>query len=316
MGQAHYTNYSPESRYLEQQKNWDALEHVRAYEALSDRLGPIVNDVRDAFFNLDSDGLRLLLSRYRRQYGNKAADYAQDAFPIWKSGGRKMSGQTAERILNLVPGFLSHDQRYNMIKRLCDHHAPAVYRHIRIDKDNVEKAYSELESAIDDMRNTSHLKYLPEDVLETVTWLYDADAVTARGLLSQIDQAMCLQVEKAIERNRGLMAALLAQKETKHYSETFDFPNGSITMELIDKSSCFVATAVYGDQFHPNVVALRLYRDQVLMKTRLGRGFVYFYYKVGPGMAFLVRQAPGLSGVIRIWLDMLVGKFKKESLYD
>ncbi len=227
-----------------------------------------------------------------------------------------MSGQTAERILNLVPGFLSHHQRYDMVKRLCDHHAPSFCRHIRIDKDNVEKAYSELESAIADIRNTSHLKYLPEDVLETVTWLYDADAITARGLLSQIDQAMCVQVEKAIERNHGLMATLLAQKETKHYSETFDFPNGSITMEFIDKSSCFVATVVYGDQFHPNVVALRLYRDQVLMKTRLGRGFVYFYYKVGSRMALLVRRTPGLSGFLRICLDRLVSKFKKESLYE
>jgi hypothetical protein len=46
--------------------------------------------------------------------------------------------------------------------------------------------------------------------------------------------------------------------------------------------TCFVATAAYGDPRHPEVVALRRWRDQVLVRTPLGRAFVAFYWRVGP----------------------------------
>lgn len=49
--------------------------------------------------------------------------------------------------------------------------------------------------------------------------------------------------------------------------------------------SCFVATAAYGDRAHPNVIILRRFRDEVLVRYRFGRAFIQLYWIIGPRMA-------------------------------
>lgn len=56
-----------------------------------------------------------------------------------------------------------------------------------------------------------------------------------------------------------------------------------------DDGSCFVATAAFGDSRHPDVVALRAFRDNHLVKTQLGRAFVRLYWLVGPKLAAVTR---------------------------
>jgi hypothetical protein len=52
---------------------------------------------------------------------------------------------------------------------------------------------------------------------------------------------------------------------------------------------CFVATAAYGDRLHPDVVALRGYRDEVLARNAAGRAFIRAYRALGPHLARAVR---------------------------
>jgi len=49
--------------------------------------------------------------------------------------------------------------------------------------------------------------------------------------------------------------------------------------------SCFVATAAYGDAQHPDVVALRAFRDTHLVRYRFGRAFIRLYWIIGPRLA-------------------------------
>jgi hypothetical protein len=75
-----------------------------------------------------------------------------------------------------------------------------------------------------------------------------------------------------------------------------------------DQGTCFVATAAYGDPWHPDVVFLRAFRDQWLVHRGWGRAFIAFYWRVGPKMAGQVRRSPGLarpakaviSGIVRL----------------
>ena len=46
---------------------------------------------------------------------------------------------------------------------------------------------------------------------------------------------------------------------------------------------CFIATMVYGDYEHPQVLVLREFRDNFLAHYVLGRAFISFYYKYSPG---------------------------------
>lgn len=50
-------------------------------------------------------------------------------------------------------------------------------------------------------------------------------------------------------------------------------------------SSCFVATAVYGNENHPVINDLRSFRDNWLDKKKYGRNFIIWYYKKGPLLA-------------------------------
>jgi hypothetical protein len=53
-------------------------------------------------------------------------------------------------------------------------------------------------------------------------------------------------------------------------------------------SGCFVATAAYGDRAHPDVVALRDFRDTVLVRHPAGRAFIRTYRTIGPVLATFV----------------------------
>ncbi len=69
---------------------------------------------------------------------------------------------------------------------------------------------------------------------------------------------------------------------------------------------CFIATAVYEDAFSPEVMALRKFRDQVLMPTTAGRLFVAFYYFVSPPLARWLKKHERARRPIRWLLDRIV----------
>lgn len=71
------------------------------------------------------------------------------------------------------------------------------------------------------------------------------------------------------------------------------------------KGDCFVATAIYETECHPELTILRDYRDRVLLSSRLGRHFVSFYYKVGPAIARVVVRAK-LASSLRPIMSVVV----------
>ena len=72
------------------------------------------------------------------------------------------------------------------------------------------------------------------------------------------------------------------------------------------RSSCFIASAVYGPPDHPAVIVLRSFRDSVLMNHVIGRGFVAVYYRIGPYLADRVASSPFLKANCRKVLNRLV----------
>ena len=58
---------------------------------------------------------------------------------------------------------------------------------------------------------------------------------------------------------------------------------------------CFVVTAAYGDRRHPHVVAMRAFRDEVLVRHAAGRTLVRAYWIIGPVLARRVSR-DGLTG--------------------
>jgi len=59
--------------------------------------------------------------------------------------------------------------------------------------------------------------------------------------------------------------------------------DAEIFSHLRGDGDCFIATMVYGDYEHPQVLVLREFRDNFLAHYALGKSFIRFYYKYSPG---------------------------------
>ncbi len=70
--------------------------------------------------------------------------------------------------------------------------------------------------------------------------------------------------------------------------------------------ACFVATAAFGSPVADEIIVLRRFRDQVLMRSWAGRAFVRGYYHVGPRAADIIRHRPWLRSLTRTLLKPFI----------
>ena len=76
-------------------------------------------------------------------------------------------------------------------------------------------------------------------------------------------------------------------------------------------SECFVATAAYADQNHPDVAYLRQVRDRFLVHFWLGRVFIWAYWRVGPRLARALAPYPRGRAAARAILATVIGGLRK-----
>lgn len=283
-----------------------AIEHVQKYNDLSYRLGPVVDEMKKAFFNLSDENFKHLMERYRSNHGASAADYAAAALPNWKSGHTKMSGQTMERLINLVPKYLTYDQRYNMVYGLCKHHRKKESLTIRVNIDKPEEGLKEFEIALESFYTSSILMNLPDHVMETLTWLNDYDAVMARALLAQVEKVEADNVRAIARKNREEIRCLITNKHISTFSENIIFPNGILTIYSYKDSFCVIATTVYGSSNHTQVVKLRNFRNKYLITNCLGRKITSFYYHNGFFIAKLIEKHDASKVMIKLILSIFI----------
>ena len=79
------------------------------------------------------------------------------------------------------------------------------------------------------------------------------------------------------EQLRNLLSTYA--EKLKAIDSTYEAPNPKRA------GSCFVVTATMGSDSHPHVVFLRNFRDDVLVRSKIGRAFVGWYYRHGPTLA-------------------------------
>jgi hypothetical protein len=67
-------------------------------------------------------------------------------------------------------------------------------------------------------------------------------------------------------------------------------------------AGCFIATVVYGSADCPEVRLLQAFRDEILLRTHLGRMLIRLYYTIGPPIARVTHKIPFLK---RLFLKIL-----------
>ena len=74
---------------------------------------------------------------------------------------------------------------------------------------------------------------------------------------------------------------------------------------------CYIATMVYGDYEHPQVLVLREFRDNFLAQFLLGRLFIRFYYKFSPGWVKSLEHNKMINKSIKKALNAFIKIYKK-----
>ncbi|MEZ4288364.1 MAG: CFI-box-CTERM domain-containing protein [Polyangiales bacterium] len=69
---------------------------------------------------------------------------------------------------------------------------------------------------------------------------------------------------------------------------------------------CFIATAAYGSPFAAQIGSLRAFRDQILMRSSLGRNAIAAYYIFSPSIAEFISERPWLATLTRTALEPVV----------
>ena len=69
---------------------------------------------------------------------------------------------------------------------------------------------------------------------------------------------------------------------------------------------CYIATLVYGDYNHPQVMLLRKFRDNVLLNNYFGKKFVKLYYRYSPRIVEKLRNHKLINGFIKCVLDAMI----------
>ena len=79
--------------------------------------------------------------------------------------------------------------------------------------------------------------------------------------------------------------------------------------------ACFVATVCFGDLEHPVVCELRLFRDQFLQASRIGRCFIRLYYRYGPYWASVIDRVRIVHPPIRLGLRFVALMSRKLKMH-
>ena len=71
-------------------------------------------------------------------------------------------------------------------------------------------------------------------------------------------------------------------------------------------TGCYIATMVYGDYNHPQVLVLRRFRDRFLTNFFLGKSFIKFYYKYSPGLVKVLENKKTFNNIIKGILNIII----------
>lgn len=173
-------------------------------DVLHQLFGALVDEIKRAFLTLDKATFTALLHDYRKIYGDKAADYAENTYPAWKSGSVRLSGQTMERLLAQVPPYLSEEVKLTVMVKLVRQCNLAVStKKFVINSQAPAKGVELLRAALRHTKSESAIHDLPPRIHEAALWLNAKDAGLANSMLTRVD------VEVHGEQRRHAQAELI-----------------------------------------------------------------------------------------------------------
>lgn len=296
------------ARYRRRYRRWSGRSsQPTKYSVLSGIIGDGVWGIRSAFLSLNDDALDQILDDYGQIYGAAAAQYARKTYSKWKDGSTKLSGQTMERLVELVPPYLEAEQRHNiLLKVLKQHKRTPPSQTIRVNIKEPQEGFHQIDEVLSSIHVTDPLAYLPEHVMDAAKWLYDDDVTAARLMLAE---SMKIETDMLLNnavRELNLMRRTIASGQVKSANYSVDTPVSRLHVIAYSPSKCYVATVCFGEHAL-ETVTLREWRDQVLANHQMGRKFIVWYYENGEKIAEIAARTP----MIRLTSKFAIGIFAR-----
>ena len=134
-----------------------------------------------------------------------------------------------ERLIELVPPYLSPDQRFSILQSVLKHHKKTgTTRTIRINVREPALGYSELQQALASMSHDDLLAHLPENVMKAASWLYNNDITAARAMLAQAERRENDLIQSKSAREIELLMRTISAKQVKTASYSVEMPAGRL----------------------------------------------------------------------------------------
>jgi hypothetical protein len=127
--------------------------------------------------------------------------------------------------------------------------------------------------------------------LSATTWSFTYDPNSELGL------KWLPRVEEILEAHKNKAYSEESLEKYGLSDSDFQDPRVGDAQEAAASGGCFVATAVYGDEDHFNLIILRSFRDNFLRQYSMGRAFIAFYYEYGPKLAIQVKESSLLRAI-------------------
>lgn len=124
---------------------------------------------------------------------------------------------------------------------------------------------------------------------------------------SEVRSRLATNKRTLSEMRDQVSAAVSKNNEFKKQLEEYKKPTPSSSSD-----GCYIATMVYGDYDHPQVLVLRDFRDTVLRKYALGRTFIRFYYKYSPTWVEYMKDQKSINRIIKNLLNEFIKIYKNE----
>ena len=166
-------------------------------------------------------------------------------------------------------------------------------------------------------RHNLDVKATPNGVFyyETGVFVLGRSDTDNRKILEDIGSANLLKMRIYYEKNYDELNERNAENLLNHFREFYsDVYESDKFAEQIKAyqakpkpSGCFIATAAMGTEYHPDVLVLRQFRDEWLLRGRfdsLGKEFVRLYYRYSPPIADYISTRKFLRRLAR-WVVVL-----------
>jgi hypothetical protein len=214
-------------------RGWSNTNGPSKYSVLNKLFGDAVDTIKKAFLQLDSEALDELLADYGAIHGDAAQRYAVTAFPNWKSGKTKLSGQTMERLVTLVPPYLPSEQRFSILQIVIKKYkGSGSNTFIEVNAQEPAEGFKKIDQALSSLTVTNVLAHLPANVMDAAKWLYDDDITAARSMLAEAERIENDVIRTSARRELELLRRTIANKQIKTASYTVVMPAGSLQVSV------------------------------------------------------------------------------------